>query len=73
MATETEARRGSFTAALVQGLLGAADLNRDGSVSTDELFDYARVRVDADSAGRQHPFYRKLPAAIALTGSGTGR
>jgi hypothetical protein len=61
-AHEAEAVHGSFfTHHLVGGLLGAADRNGDGSVTLQEVFDYAKERTVRDSARlastTQHPSF----------------
>ncbi|MBM7789686.1 caspase, EACC1-associated type [Tenggerimyces flavus] len=44
--TQAQARPSVFTAALVEGLrTGAADLDEDGEISIDELYDYTYRRV----------------------------
>ncbi|MBR0668590.1 hypothetical protein GXW71_29835 [Roseomonas hellenica] len=50
---------GAFTAALLEGLRGAADLNRDGAVRTDELNVFVADRVRAFTNGRQHPVMQR--------------
>jgi WD40 repeat protein len=51
----SEVRGGFFTRALVEGLSGAADFNRDGVVYIHELDAYALVRVRQLSRGMQTP------------------
>jgi uncharacterized caspase-like protein len=49
---------GIFTHYLVQGLNGAADLDRDGIVSLQELYSYVEQEVSRKSravGGNQHP------------------
>ncbi len=49
---------GIFTYYLVSGLKGAADLNRDGMVTLQELYEYVEQQVTAKSravGGNQHP------------------
>ncbi len=53
-----ELGHGIFTYYLVQGLKGAADLNRDGIVSLQELYEYVEQQVTQKSravGGSQHP------------------
>ena len=53
-----ELGHGIFTYYLVQGLKGAADLNRDGIVSLQELYEYVEQQVTQKSravGGNQHP------------------
>ena len=62
-AQESEELRGSFfTHALVSGMLGAADEDRDGRVVLDEAYRYAyRTTLRATSrtaSGIQHPTFR---------------
>ena len=48
--------QGVFTHHLLEGLeTGAADLNDDGYISVDELFEYVRNHVSAATGGRQTP------------------
>jgi uncharacterized caspase-like protein len=54
----TELGHGIFTYYLVQGLQGAADGNRDGIVSLQELYEYVEQQVSQKSravGGNQHP------------------
>ncbi|MEV4759441.1 caspase family protein [Micromonospora sp. NPDC049559] len=51
--TSYEVRPSVFTEALVRGLrTGAADLDHDGDISADELFDYAARRVRESQPGQ---------------------
>jgi len=53
-----ELRHGIFTYYLVQGLKGAADANKDGIVTIQELYEYVEQQVSAKSrsvGGNQHP------------------
>ena len=48
----------AFAYYLVQGLQGAADLNRDGIVTLQELYEYVEQQVTRKSrsvGGNQHP------------------
>ena len=49
-----EKRQGYFTLALVEGLSGAADLNKDGVVYLNELDTYVTDRVKELTRGKQH-------------------
>ncbi|MBI4635417.1 MAG: caspase family protein [Candidatus Rokubacteria bacterium] len=54
----TELGHGVFTYYLVEGLRGAADLNRDGIVSLQELYEYLEQQVTRKArsvGGNQHP------------------
>jgi hypothetical protein len=57
-----------FTRALVQGLeTGDADLNRDGTVTLDELYDYVYGRVlDASPRQRPHKWAFGVEGQIAI-------
>lgn len=46
---------GLFTAALVKGLRGAADVNRDWVITAREIFDYVSETVKKLSGDEQHP------------------
>ncbi len=53
-----ELGHGLFTHFLVQGLRGAADLDRDGIVSLQEIYQYLEQQVSQKSramGGNQHP------------------
>ena len=53
-----ELGHGLFTYYLLQGLRGAADLNRDGIVSLQELYEYVEQQVSQKSravGGNPHP------------------
>jgi uncharacterized caspase-like protein len=53
-----ELGHGLFTHFLVQGLRGAADLDRDGIVSLQEVYQYLEQQVSQKSramGGNQHP------------------
>jgi hypothetical protein len=56
-----ELGHGIFTHYLVQGLKGAGDLNRDGIVSVQELYEYVEnevVRKSRAVGGNQHPLMK---------------
>ena len=46
---------GVFTWAVLEGLGGAADVNRDRVVTTGELFDFVSDKVREQTSGRQSP------------------
>jgi hypothetical protein len=57
----SELGHGIFTYFLVQGLKGAADLNRDGIVTLQELYEYVEQQVATKSravGGNQHPIMK---------------
>ncbi len=58
-----EARQGNFTLAIVEGLSGKADYNRDGHVYLNELDTYVTDRVKELTRGQQHPVTAK-PSSI---------
>jgi uncharacterized caspase-like protein len=66
----TELGHGIFTYYLVQGLKGAADMNRDGIVSLQELYEYVERQVSQKSravGGNQHPVMKgELEGALPL-------
>ena len=47
---------GVFTKMLVDGLSGRADRNKDGIVTTDELFDWLSERIPQETSQKQHPW-----------------
>jgi uncharacterized caspase-like protein len=56
-----DAKHGYFTLALMEGLAGKADFNKDGVVYLHELDQYTVRRVRLLSAGRQNPIMAKPP------------
>ena len=46
---------GVFTWAILEGLRGIADVNRDRVITTGELFDFVSNRVRQETNGRQNP------------------
>jgi len=54
-------QHGFFTLALIEGLAGKADYNRDGFVYLNELDAYAARRVKELSHGEQNPVIAKPP------------
>jgi len=69
-----ELGHGVFTFYLVRGLRGYADLNRDGIVSLQELYEYLTQEVSRKSravGGNQHPMLKgELEGALPLTKTG---
>jgi len=65
-----ELGHGLFTYYLLQGLKGAADLNRDGIVSLQELYEYVEQQVSQKSravGGNQHPVMKgEMEGALPL-------
>ena len=67
---------GVFTWAVLEGLRGIADVNRDRVITTAELFDFVSYRVRQETNARQNP--RALPGTnrdfpltrVPNTGSG---
>ncbi len=55
-----EVGHGVFTNRVLVGLRGAADTDRNNVVTVQELIDYVRESVPADTRGQQHPSYREL-------------
>ena len=56
-------RQSNFTLAIVEGLSGEADTNKDGVVYLNELDNYVTDRVKALTKGKQHPVTAK-PTSI---------
>ena len=50
---------GAFTKALIEGLQGSADYDRDGTVYLNELDLYVTERVKSLTGGKQHPVTQK--------------
>jgi len=61
-----ELQHGVFTRAVLDGLAGAADADRDGVVMTSELFGYVARAVPRLTAQRQHPYPRAEGTDLAL-------
>jgi uncharacterized caspase-like protein len=57
----SEVGHGYFTYALVEGLSGKADLNRDGAVFLNELDQYTAQRVKQLTRDEQHPASARPP------------
>jgi hypothetical protein len=51
----SELQQGLFTYCLINGMKGAADINKDKYITAGELFIYARKTVEAKSKGKQKP------------------
>lgn len=66
-----ELGHGIFTYYLLQGLRGAADINKDGIVSLQELYEYVEQQVTVKSravGGNQHPVMKgELEGLLPLT------
>ncbi len=66
-----ELGHGIFTYYLTEGLKGAADLNRDGIVSLQELYEYVEQQVARKSravGGNQHPVMKgEMEGVLPLT------
>jgi uncharacterized caspase-like protein len=62
---------GIFTYYLTEGLKGAGDLNKDGIVSLQELYEYVQQQVVQKArsvGGRQHPLLKgELEGVLPLT------
>jgi uncharacterized caspase-like protein len=44
-----------FTFYLLQGLSGAADADKDGLITVDEIYQYVSVQVPRATGQEQHP------------------
>jgi len=56
-----ELKHGIFTYYLLEGLRGAADVNKDGKISVQEAYDYLSEKVSRHSkqaGGNQHPIWK---------------
>ena len=66
-----ELGHGIFTYYTVEGLKGAADANRDGIVTLQELYEYVEAQVSRKSravGGNQHPVMKgELEGVLPLT------
>ena len=65
-----ELAHGIFTYYLVEGLKGAADLNKDGIITVQELYEYVEQKVSVKSrsvGGNQHPVMKgEMEGALPL-------
>ncbi len=65
-----ELGHGIFTYYLIEGLKGAADLNKDGIVTVQELYEYVEAQVSKKSravGGNQHPVMKgEMEGALPL-------
>jgi hypothetical protein len=62
----SEWRNGAFTKAVIEGMEGKADIDKNGIVETDELDFYLRRRVEELTNGRQTPVRVKPDSAPEL-------
>jgi len=53
---QSDLGHGAFTYALLDGLRGAADADKDGVLSVSDLFNYVARAVPQLTAGAQHPY-----------------
>lgn len=58
---------GAFTKALLEGLAGKADANRNGEITIAELDSYLTDRVRELTAGAQTPILTKPPGTPIFT------
>lgn len=63
---------GVFTQALIEGLGGSADSDRDGFVSASELFGYVARSVPRRTGQRQHPYHKMEGTDLVLAAVGSG-
>ena len=54
-AEKPEMQHGVFTHFLLKGLEGAADVNRDGLITVDEIYNYVSTQVPLATGQEQHP------------------
>jgi uncharacterized caspase-like protein/TolB-like protein len=67
-----ELGHGAFSYALLEGMAGAADADRDGYVSVTELFGYVTREVASLTGRRQHPYYKIEGTDFRLAAVKTG-
>ena len=69
------ARNSAFTAALIEGLSGAADRHGDGVIKVFDLFEYVAGKVPQTTRDAQHPIFKASQLEqnfpIALSRGGT--
>jgi len=63
-------KHGAFSQALIEGLGGAADSDRDGLLPISELFGYVARRVPALTDGQQHPYHKMEGTDLVLASTG---
>ncbi len=59
---------GAFTYALVEAMRGAADYDKDGYVSVNEVFQFVARQVPRLTKGQQHPYFRMQGTDLPLVG-----
>jgi len=70
---EVEAlRSGAFTHALVRGLRGEAESQRDGTITASELRSFVNTEVQRLTGGRQTPVWSSAADGLALAGRALG-
>ena len=55
---QSDLGHGAFTYALLEGLRGAADADKDGVLSVSDLFNYVARTVPQLTGGAQHPYHK---------------
>ena len=55
---ENSKGHGAFTYALIKGILGEANYDRDRHITVSELFNYVAKKVPRITEGKQHPYAR---------------
>ncbi len=63
---KAELGHGAFTFAVLEGVAGAADADRDGTISVSELFGYVARRVPILTLGDQHPYHKTEGTDLVL-------
>lgn len=67
-----ELGHGAFSYALLEGIGGAADADKDGYLSVTELFGYVTREVASLTGGLQHPYYKIEGTDFRLAAVRTG-
>ena len=52
-----------FTKYLLDAIAGDADLNRDGAITAEEVFNFVSPRVASDTSNKQHPSHSGITIA----------
>ncbi|MBI4641634.1 MAG: caspase family protein [Candidatus Tectomicrobia bacterium] len=55
---------GLFTKLFLEGLQGAADIDRDGSITANELYQFVTPRISQESQNAQNPAFGRLGSGV---------
>jgi hypothetical protein len=67
-AEEEKLQHGVFTFYLLEGLTGAADADKDGLITVDEIYQYVSVQVPRATGQEQHPVKKGMVEGRLILG-----